>query len=67
MSPKQLTIVLAVLTAFVAQAAAQKNELAGLVGRTFVSDQGIKGARSSTTIFTSAMVSASRWTMPATC
>jgi hypothetical protein len=40
----KLTIVLAVLTALVPQAAAQKNELAGLVGRTFVSDQGITGA-----------------------
>jgi hypothetical protein len=48
MSLKHLIIgaVVAVCT-FVAQAAAQKNELAGILGRTFVSDQGIQGAPSS--------------------
>jgi hypothetical protein len=44
---KHLTIgaVVAVCT-FVAQAAAQKNELSGIFGRTFISDQGIPGAPS---------------------
>ena len=48
MSLKHLIIgaVVAVCT-FVAQAPAQKNELAGILGRTFVSDQGIQGAPSS--------------------
>jgi hypothetical protein len=41
---KRLAIVLAALIAFVAQVTAQKNELSGLIGRTFISDQGIKGA-----------------------
>jgi hypothetical protein len=47
MSLKHLTIgaVVAVCT-FVAQAAAQKNELSGILGRTFISDQGIQGAPS---------------------
>src|ERR1700734_3849988 len=47
MSLKHLTIgaVVAVCT-FVAQAAAQKNELSGILGRTFISDQGIPGAPS---------------------
>ena len=47
MSLKHLTIgaVVAVCT-FVAQAAAQKNELSGILGRTFTSDQGIPGAPS---------------------
>lgn len=47
MSLKQLTIaaLLAACT-FVAQAAAQKNELTGIIGRTFISDQGILGAPS---------------------
>lgn len=47
MSLKHLTIgaVLAVC-AFVAQAAAQKNELSGIIGRTFTSNQGIPGAPS---------------------
>jgi hypothetical protein len=47
MSLKHLTIgaVVAVCT-FVAQAAAQKNELSGMLGRTFISDQGIPGAPS---------------------
>jgi len=47
MSLKHLIIgaVVAVCT-FVAQAAAQKNELSGILGRTFVSDQGIQGAPS---------------------
>jgi hypothetical protein len=44
MSLKRLTVatVLAVCT-FVMHATAQKNELSGLIGRTFISDQGIKG------------------------
>ena len=47
MSLKHLTIgiVLAVCT-FAAQAAAQKNELSGTLGRTFISNQGILGAPS---------------------
>ena len=47
MSLKHLTIgaVVAVCT-FVAQAAAQKNELSGILGRTFTSNQGIQGAPS---------------------
>jgi hypothetical protein len=47
MSLKHLTIgaVVAVGT-FVAPAVAQKNELSGILGRTFISDQGIQGAPS---------------------
>jgi hypothetical protein len=47
MSLKHLTIgaVLAVCT-FAVQAAAQKNELSGTLGRTFISNQGIQGAPS---------------------
>ena len=47
MSLKHLTIgaMVAVCT-FVAQAAAQKNELSGILGRTFISNQGIQGAPS---------------------
>lgn len=47
MSLKYLTIgaVVAVCT-LVAPAAAQKNELTGMLGRTFISDQGITGAAS---------------------
>ena len=47
MSLKHLTIaaVVAVCT-FVAQATAQENELTGILGRTFISDQGISGAPS---------------------
>ena len=47
MSLKHLTIaaVVAVCT-FVAQAGAQENELSGILGRTFISDQGIPGAPS---------------------
>jgi hypothetical protein len=47
MSLKHLTIgaVVAVCT-FVTQAEAQKNELSGMLGRTFISDQGIQGAPS---------------------
>jgi hypothetical protein len=47
MSLKHLTIgaVLAVCT-FAVQAAAQKNELSGTLGRTFISNQGIPGAPS---------------------
>jgi hypothetical protein len=47
MSLKRLTIgVLVAVCTFVAQAAAQKNELSGILGRTFISDQGIQGAPS---------------------
>jgi Outer membrane protein beta-barrel domain len=47
MSLKNL-ILMAVMTVctFAAQAAAQKNELSGMLGRTFISDQGIQGAPS---------------------
>ena len=47
MSLKHLIIgtVLAICT-FAAQAAAQKNELSGMLGRTFISNQGIQGAPS---------------------
>ena len=45
MSLKHLTIgALVAVCTFVAQAAAQKNELTGILGRTFVSNQGIPGA-----------------------
>jgi hypothetical protein len=44
---KHLTIwALVVVCTFVAQAAAQKNELSGILGRTFIADQGIPGAPS---------------------
>jgi hypothetical protein len=44
MSLKWLTVsVLVAVATFVAHARAQKNELSGLIGRTFISDQGIKG------------------------
>ena len=47
MSLKHLTIgALVALCTFVAQAAAQKNELSGILGRTFISNQGIQGAPS---------------------
>ena len=47
MSLKHFTIGAAVaVCTFVAQAAAQNNELSGIVGRTFISDQGIQGAPS---------------------
>jgi len=47
MSLKHLAIgVLVVVCAFVAPAAAQKNELSGILGRTFIADQGISGAPS---------------------
>lgn len=47
MSRKRLTVgaVIAVCT-FVAKGAAQKNEISGLLGRTFISDQRIQGAPS---------------------
>ena len=45
MSLKRLTVALVVsVCAFAAHAAAQKNELTGLIGRTFISDQTIPGA-----------------------
>jgi hypothetical protein len=45
MSLKHLTIgALVAVCIFVAQAAAQKNELSGILGRTFISNQGIQGA-----------------------
>jgi len=45
MSLKRLTVALVVsVCAFAAHAAAQKNELSGLIGRTFISDQTIPGA-----------------------
>lgn len=47
MSLKHLTIgTLVAVCTFVAQAAAQKNELSGILGRTFISNQGIQGAPS---------------------
>lgn len=47
MSLKHLTIgALVAVCTLVAQAAAQKNELSGILGRTFISDQGIQGAPS---------------------
>ncbi|MGA8443347.1 MAG: hypothetical protein WB714_34370 [Candidatus Sulfotelmatobacter sp.] len=47
MSLKHLAIgALVAVCTFVAQAAAQKNELTGILGRTFVSNQGISGAPS---------------------
>jgi hypothetical protein len=48
MSLKHLTIgALVAVCTFVAQAAAQKNELTGMIGRTFTSDQRIQGAPAS--------------------
>jgi hypothetical protein len=45
MSLKHLTIgALVAVCTFVAQAAAQKNELSGIIGRTFISNQSIQGA-----------------------
>ncbi len=45
MSLKQLTIgTLVAICTFVAQGAAQRNELTGILGRTFIADQGIQGA-----------------------
>src|ERR1039457_2510107 len=45
MSLKHLTIgALVAVCTFVAQAAAQKNELSGIIGRTFISNQRIQGA-----------------------
>lgn len=45
MSLKHLTIgALVAVCTMVAPATAQKNELTGMIGRTFISDQGIKGA-----------------------
>ena len=47
MSLKHITIgALVAVCTFVAQAAAQKNELSGIIGRTFTSDQSIQGAPS---------------------
>ncbi|MGA7474656.1 MAG: hypothetical protein WBW60_18115 [Candidatus Sulfotelmatobacter sp.] len=47
MSLKHLTIgALVALCTFVTQATAQKNELSGILGRTFISNQGIQGAPS---------------------
>ena len=47
MSLKHLTIgVLVAVCTFAAQAAAQKNELSGIIGRTFIANQGIPGAPS---------------------
>jgi len=44
---KHLTIgALVAVCTFVAQAAAQKNELSGILGRTFISNQGLQGAPS---------------------
>ena len=48
MSLKRLLLaILVTICIFAPHAVAQKNELSGLVGRTFISDQGIKGAPSS--------------------
>ena len=45
MSLKHLTIgTLVAICTFVSQGAAQKNELSGSLGRTFIADQGIQGA-----------------------
>ena len=47
MSLKHLTIgVLVAVCTFAAEAAAQKNELSGIIGRTFIANQGIPGAPS---------------------
>jgi hypothetical protein len=47
MSLKRLTVgMLVAVCTFVTHAAAQKNELSGILGRTFTSDQGIPGAPS---------------------
>ncbi|MGC2195367.1 MAG: hypothetical protein WA628_11885 [Terriglobales bacterium] len=45
MSPKRLLMTaLVTVTILTASALAQKNELTGIIGRTFVSDKGVKGA-----------------------
>jgi hypothetical protein len=47
MSLKHLTIgTMVAICTFVAQGAAQKNEVSGILGRTFIADQGIQGAPS---------------------
>lgn len=47
MSLKRLTVgMLVAVCTFVTHSAAQKNELSGILGRTFTSDQGIQGAPS---------------------
>ena len=47
MSLKHLTIgAVVAVCAFVAPSAAQESELSGILGRTFISDQGIQGAPS---------------------
>jgi len=47
MSLKNLTIATVVMVCIIgAPAAAQKNELSGIVGRTFISDKGVQGAPS---------------------
>jgi len=59
MSQQRLTIVcLCAVMTLVAHATAQKNELAGLVGRTFISNQGIRGA----TFFNNEVRFGSGWT-----
>jgi len=45
LKPLTIAALLAVCTS-VTPAAAQKNELSGILGRTFISDQGIQGAPS---------------------
>jgi hypothetical protein len=45
MSPKRLSMAVLVTVAILAGSAfAQQNELTGIVGRTFISDQGVKGS-----------------------
>ena len=47
MSPNRFSIaIVALLIGFAANAGAQRNELSAIVGRTFVSDQGVKGVPS---------------------
>src|SRR6266581_3968013 len=47
MSPNRFSIaIVALLIGFAANAGAQRNELSAIVGRTFISDQGVKGVPS---------------------
>src|SRR5207245_10147549 len=46
MSPNRFSIAIVALIGFAANAGAQRNELSAIVGRTFISDQGVKGVPS---------------------
>src|SRR5438445_717184 len=46
MSPNRFSIAIVALIGFAANAGAQRNELSAIIGRTFISDQGVKGVPS---------------------